>query len=152
MTTFKVETIAAQHAAVVRAEVPPDELPQVFERAFHEVMRVAGEQGIAITGPPFGFYPRMPTETVGVAAGFPVSTPVAPDGDVVPMELPGGRVITGTHIGSYDSIAATYQELMQWAAAEGHGLAGQMWESYLSDPAAEPDTSTWRTLVTWPLA
>lgn len=27
-----------------------------------------------------------------------------------------------------------------------------MWECYLSDPGAEPDPDTWRTLIVWPLA
>jgi hypothetical protein len=27
-----------------------------------------------------------------------------------------------------------------------------MWESYLTDPGAEPDPETWRTLISWPRA
>ena len=51
MTTFTVETIAAQPAAAIRAEVPMAELPGVFDRAFPEVMRAVGVQGVPITGP-----------------------------------------------------------------------------------------------------
>ena len=152
MTTFTVTTIEPQAAAVVRAEVPMEELRAVFDRGFAAVMRVARAQGVAIVGPPFGFYPRMPTDTVEVAVGFPVSGAVAPDGDVTPFELPGGRVVAGTHVGSYESLEATYRALTEWAAAEGHALAGRMWESYLTDPAAQPDPATWRTEITWPLA
>jgi len=152
MPTFTVETIDSQPAAVVRAEVPMDELRSVFDRGFGAVMRVAQAQGVAITGPPFGFYPRMPTDTVEVVVGFPVSAPVAPDGDVTPFELPGGRVVTGLHVGPYESLESTYRELTEWAAAEGHQLAGQMWESYLTDPRAQPDPATWQTRITWPLA
>ena len=47
MTTFTVETIAAQPAAAIRAEVPMAELPGVFDRAFPEVMRAVGVQGVA---------------------------------------------------------------------------------------------------------
>jgi effector-binding domain-containing protein len=97
-------------------------------------------------------YPRMPTETVVMAAGFPVSTPVAPDGDVTPMDLPGGRVITGVHVGSFDALARTCQELTEWAASQGLPLAEQMWESYLTDPEQQPDPATWQTAITWPVA
>jgi effector-binding domain-containing protein len=152
MTTFTVETIDPQPAAVVRAEVPMAELRSVFDRGFGEVMRVAEAQGVAIAGPPFGFYPRMPTDTVEVAVGFPVATEVTPDGDVVPFELPGGRVVTGMHVGPYESLEATYGALTGWAAAKGHSLAGQMWESYLTDPRAQPDPTTWQTKISWPLA
>jgi effector-binding domain-containing protein len=152
MTTFAVTSLDARPAAVVRAEVPMDQLRDVFDRGFGEVMRVAQAQGVAITGPPFGFYPRMPTDTVEVAVGFPVSAPITVEGEVVPFELPGGQVVTGTHVGPYEQLSETYRELTEWAAAEGHALAGHMWESYLSDPRAEPDPATWRTELTWPLA
>lgn len=152
MTRFTVKTIDRQPAAVVRAEVPMEQLRTVFDRGFGEVMRVAEAQGLAITGPPFGFYPRMPTDTVEVAVGFPVSAVVTADGGVTPFELPGGRVVTGIHVGSYDSLEESYRELTEWATAESHSLADHMWESYLTDPAAEPNPATWQTMITWPLA
>jgi effector-binding domain-containing protein len=152
VTTFTVKAVDPQPAAVVRAEVPVEEIRTVFDRGFGQVMRVVEAQDVAITGPPFGFYPRMPSDTVEVAVGFPVSTAIAPDGDVEPLELPGGRVVTGIHVGPYEGLAATYRELMEWAAAGGHSLADPMWEAYLTDPSAQPDPETWQTMITWPLA
>jgi effector-binding domain-containing protein len=93
----------------------------------------------------------MPAETVEVVVGFPVAGPIAAQGEVVPFELPGGRVVTGTHVGPYDTLTNTYEELTAWTQAEGLTLAEGMWESYLSDPSAEPDPATWRTQVVWPL-
>ena len=60
--------------------------------------------------------------------------------------------MTGLHVGSYESLDASYQELTEWAAAEGHSLAGHMWESYLTDPRVDPSPATWRTRISWPLA
>lgn len=151
MTDFAVQTIEAQQAAVIRDEVPMDGLREVFDRGFHAVMQAAEAQGLAITGPPFGFYPRMPGETVAVVVGFPVSAPVEPDSEVGGFELPGGRVITGIHVGPFEALESTYRELAEWASAEALQLAGHMWESYLTDPSAEPDPANWQTLITWPV-
>ena len=151
MTAFTVETIEPQLAAAVHAEVPMEEIRTVFDRGFGAVLRVVEAQGVAISGPPFGFYPRMPTSTVEVAVGFPVASAIAPDGDVRPFELPGGRVVTGIHVGPYESLEASYAELMAWVAGEGHALAGHMWESYLTDPRTQPDPSTWETRIICPL-
>jgi effector-binding domain-containing protein len=150
-TSFELITIEPQHAAVVRAEVPLAELPGVFERAFHAVPEAARAQGLAVTGPPFGFYPRMPGETVEVAAGFPVSGPVAPTGEVTALELPGGRAVYGVHVGPFETLEQSYRALIDWAAAQGVELADRMWESYLTDPEAEPDPARWQTAITWPL-
>jgi effector-binding domain-containing protein len=152
MTTFTVETIEAQPAAVVRATVPMAELRDVFDRGFPAVVQAVEAQGVALVGPPFGFYPSMPGETVEVLVGFPVSSPIAAAGEVEPFELPGGRAVTGTHVGPYEDLERTYGELMAWTQAEGLTLTAGMWESYLSDPAAEPDPATWRTLIVWPVA
>ena len=151
MTDFEVISIEPQHAAVVRAELPMDELPTLFDRAFHEVIAATGELHVAVTGPPFGYYPRQPGATVEVAAGFPVATPITPHGEVTPLELPGGRVVRGVHVGSFDALRETYAELMAWVADRRLAMAGGMWETYLTDPAAEPDPATWRTEITWPL-
>ena len=152
MTTFTVETIEAQAAAGIRSEVPMADLREVFDRGFPAVVQAVGAQGVAIAGPPFGYYPRMPAETVAVVVGFPVAGPITADGEVEPFELPGGRVVTGTHVGPYEALEKTYEELMAWTRAEGLTLAEGMWESYLSDPSAEPDPGLWRTLIVWPLA
>jgi effector-binding domain-containing protein len=152
MTMFTVTTIEGQRAAAVHAEVPIEELRTVFDRGVADVVRVAAAQGVAITGPPFGFYPRKPTDTVEVVVGFPVSAPVTPDSDVIPFELPAGRVVTGIHVGPYEDLEASYRKLTGWVAAQGLSLADHMWESYLTDPRAEPDPATWQTRITCPLA
>lgn len=68
-----------------------------------------------------------------------MSAAVTPDGEVSPFELPGGRVVTGIHVGAYESLATSDRQLTEWAAAEGHSLAAHMWESYLTDPRAALD-------------
>ncbi len=123
MTTFTVKDQARQSAAAIRAEVPMAELRSVFDRAFGAVMAAVGKQGVSITGPPFGFYPRMPTETVEVVVGFPVSGPVTPDGEVVPFELPGGPAISGVHVGPYERLEQCYSDLEAWAPRVGERAA-----------------------------
>lgn len=141
-----------QEAIAVRGEVPMAELPAFFGRAFADAARAAQASGVQIVGPPFGFYPGMPSDTVVVEAGFPVSGPARADGEAHPFTLPGGRAARVVHVGPYDTMERTYAQLQSWMAAEGLRPAAGMWESYLSDPETEPDPATWRTLIVWPLA
>jgi len=64
----------------------------------------------------------------------------------------GGEVVTGMHVGSYDTLGETYVELTESAAAEGLALADHMWEFSLSDPEEELNPATWQTMVRWPPA
>ena len=128
------------------------ELPGIFHRAFSEVFPAVAGQGIPIVSAPFGYYPTMPGETVSVEAGVVVARPIEAVGEVAPGTLPSGRAAHVVHVGSYDSMEQTYAEIQRWAAETGEDLGPGAWEMYLSDPQAEPDPSTWRTEIFWPLA
>ena len=104
-------------------------------------------RGTPPTHEPFAYYPTTPSATIEVEAGFAVDEPIAPSGEVVPSQLPGGTVVGGIHIGPYEKLAETYTAMGDWAATQGLTLSGPMWEVYLSDPQQEPDASTWRTEI-----
>jgi len=143
--------MAPSPAAVVRDTMATSELPSFFGRAFGAVAAAAAAQGVELVGEPFAFYPGAPTDVIEVAAGFRVPTAFQPSGEVVPMELPGGRVVIAVHVGPYDTMDKTYKEIHTWMAARRLTPAGHMWEVYLSDPSTQPDPSTWRTQIIWPV-
>lgn len=138
--------------AVVHERVPMNELREFFGRAFGEVMAAARNQGVQLTGPPFGLYRGMPSDTVDVEAGFPVSAPFTAGAGVVAGTLPACQAFEATHIGPYDTLTSTYDGIQERMKEQGFSPADLMWEYYLSDPATEPDPATWKTLVVWPVA
>ncbi|HET9732195.1 MAG TPA: GyrI-like domain-containing protein [Acidimicrobiales bacterium] len=148
----EIVELEPQEAIAVRGEVAFDELPAFFERAFRESAEAASASGVDIVGPPFGFYPEMPTETVVVEAGFPVSARPEPHGSAHRLVLPGGRAVRATHVGPYEAMARSYGELRAWMAQQHLEPAVGMWECYLSDPETETDPATWRTQIVWPIA
>ncbi|NNE96698.1 MAG: GyrI-like domain-containing protein [Acidimicrobiales bacterium] len=141
-----------QQAVAVRGNVAVNDMPRFFERAFVACFKAAGEAGIDIAGPPFGFYPGMPGETVVIEAGFPVSAPIAEMGDVHPLELPGGKAVEVIHVGPFEAMKETYAALQTWMAEKGLQPAAGMWEIYLTDPQTEPDQSKWQTKIVWPIS
>ena len=150
MNPCEIVELEPQPAAVVQGQVPMAELPAFFGRAFGAVMEEVGRQGLDIVGPPFGYYREAPTQLIDVAAGFPVSAAIRPEGEVAPLLLPGGRALTVEHVGPYDTLQQTYGELATWAEKNGLVTEDVMWESYLTDPDTEPPEN-WQTRITWPL-
>jgi len=147
----EVVELDPQDAIAVRGNVVNTDLPSFFERAFATVAAAVESSGAEIVGPPFGFYPEMPTANVVVEAGFPVSKPVEGVADAHPLVLPGGRVVQAVHVGPYETMEETYVELQSWMDQQGLRPAVGMWECYLSDPRTEPDPATWRTKIIWPI-
>lgn len=153
MRTLSTELVELQpqEAVAVRGVVTRDELPAFLERAFGTVAAAVHAAGAEIAGPPFGYYPELPTDVVRVEAGFVVSDHVEAVGNAHPLLLPGGRAVRAMHIGPYDTLERTYGELRRWMSERGLSPADAMWECYLSDPVTEPDPADWRTLVVWPV-
>lgn len=152
MDDVRIVDHVACDTAVVRVQIPLADLPAFFARAYPAVLAVLAGQGRAPVGPPFAWYAGPPTDEVYLEAGFPVDAPIEATGEVVPSHLPGGRAATAVHVGPYSTMTATYDMLRGWILAHGLIPTVAMWETYLTDPAADPDPSTWRTEIHWPIS
>jgi effector-binding domain-containing protein len=140
-----VVPVEAVPTAVVRAEVPADGLPALFDAAFSRLPPALAEQGVRPVGAAFALYHRPPSATVAVEVGFAVDREVRPDGDVGPGVLPGGRVARMVHAGGFDGLAGAWQRLSAWAQEQGLTPAGAFWEVYLTRPSPDMDPAELRT-------
>ena len=152
METYDIhsQTGQAQPAAVMTAALPVAEIGPWLAKAYGTVASVITAHGAYPAGPPFARYHRLAEDRFAVEAGFPVSTPIEADGDVLPSQLPGGPVAVTVHIGPYEQMAPAYEALASWVTSHGGEPAGDPWEVYFTDPASEPDPATWRTEVVQP--
>ena len=152
MGTYEVisGTRTAQPAAVCVATLPVGELPAWLGRAFSTVAGFLAAHGTHPVGPPFARYRQLGGGRFEVAAGFPVPTSIEGAGDVQALVLPGGAAASTVHVGPYDAMVPGYQAVAAWVTEHGGDVVGDPWEVYLSDPAAQPDPSTWRTEIIQP--
>jgi effector-binding domain-containing protein len=128
-----------------------------------EILGWLAARGIEPAGAPFLRYNVIDMERrLDIEAGVPVFATVAGDGEVVADVLPAGSYATVTHVGPYDQLAEVTAALLAWA--DEHALAwdttttddGERWgcrlEIYKTNPAAEPDVTTWETELAFRLA
>lgn len=133
--------LQAQHVAVVRGRVDPEEMKDFLGGAFGEVISVLDEQGLHPTGAPFGRYRMAEEGGFEVEVGFPCNDVVKPQGRVEASELPGGRVARTMHVGAYDQVGNAYEAAVRWLTDEGYVTVGAPWECYLDGPEVpEPRT------------
>jgi effector-binding domain-containing protein len=149
----KLETIERQHVATVRLEVDATQVSAALAGVLGEVVAAVTEQGAEMTGPPFSRYHEIDTakNRIDLEAGIPVKAPIRPSGRVKPSELPGGRVAATWHIGSFTHLQQSYDRLEKWLAEQELRARGGFWEVYWTDPGLEPDPSSWRTQILWPV-
>lgn len=142
--------VEPQHVAVVRKKVSISELRDVFDRGFPAVIDVLERQSIEPIGPGLALYHGLPGDTVDVSVGFPTAAAIEAEGDVQPAMLPGGEVARLEHIGAYERLPQSYEQLQNWMA-DRMLLPGQtIWEVYVTEPAGgDPDALV--TQLNWPV-
>jgi effector-binding domain-containing protein len=98
-------------------------------------------------GPPFARYIAF-GHRVQAEVGFPFVGRLVEDGHVYRTELPGGRAVTATHAGPYETIGTTWDAARAWIDEQGLEVAGPAWESYLTGPE---DPGPPVTEIYWPI-
>lgn len=153
---------AAQPYAGISAWVTMTSIGSVADR-IPEIFGWLGGRGLAPAGPPFFRYHVIDMEReLLVEVGVPVAIPIDGEGGVRGGTLPAGRFVVMTHTGAPATLVAATGLLLGWAAERGLAWdvertdKGEQWgcrlESYLTNPADEPDTSKWETQLAFRLA
>jgi effector-binding domain-containing protein len=148
----EIQVRCEQPALVVGIRCAPAELGLHLSTAFAQVGRAIVSAGGHVVGPPFARYLDLEDGHFVVEAGIPTGTAQAGEGDVVPVTLPGGAVATTMHVGPYERLGLAHERLRAAVIEAGREPAGPPWESYVMDPASEPDSDKWRTLLQLPIA
>jgi len=73
---------------------------------------------------------RMSPPPFDVEIGVQVSVPIAPEGDVVASEIPGGRAATVTYWGTYDGLGAAHAAIHQYCRDNALKFGAFNWELY----------------------
>jgi effector-binding domain-containing protein len=160
--TPEIETRTEQPYVAVRARVTMDGIAAFAVRT-SEVFDWLGARGLKPAGPPFFRYNVIDmARELEMETGVPIATAVDGDDDVVAGVLPAGRYATVTHTGHPSELVGVTGALLDWAAEQGltwdmsPSEDGERWgarlEFYLTDPAEEPDMSTWQTQLAFRLA
>jgi hypothetical protein len=118
---------------------------QLWAEAYGEVGRMIGEQGLVPSGMPFAVN-HVWDEANGLFE-IEFGIPVESDGN----EIGGGKVIMASYYGDYHDIYLAHDAAEAYCAKHGLQIRGASWEVYVTDPAAEPDTSRWLTEVYYPV-
>lgn len=146
----EITTIEPRPTAVVIGTMKMAELGNFFDSSYHRVAEALQRQGVT-PHEAFGFYPRMPTDSIEVEVGFTTSEPISPDGDVVASQLPGGEIVHATYVGAYEGLSGAYGELIEWLQAQGRQPGPAMWEVYVTEPTPDADPNSMVTEVYWTL-
>lgn len=148
---YKIEKIQTDDQPVfcIRTTCRVDELPQIIGKSYGQIMQVLAKYGEQASGAPYVAYFNMDMQALQVELGFPVSKPLAAQGEVVPGSIPGGTKLTTLYTGPYDKMVPAYEQLGQYAKDNGFEPNGVAYEYYLTGPETPIDQH--QTRIVFPL-
>lgn len=124
-----------------------DAIGAALARSYASIMQYAGSAGLQPAGAPYAMYPDWKGATTGLVAGMPMTAADAGDGTVVGTSMAPGRVLVIDYYGPYEFACLAYKAMDAHVAATKAAYSGTSWESYVTDPASEPDKRKWLTRV-----
>jgi effector-binding domain-containing protein len=145
--TPEIVELPERHAAVVGIDGPVEDMPRLMGEAFGLTAQAITGSGAVIAGPPFARYHGF-GERIQAEVGFPFTGSLVTTDRVKESILPGGRLVTSTHVGPYEEIAGAWDRAAAWMREHELKATGAPWECYLTGPD-EPGPPI--TEIYWPL-
>lgn len=159
-TDIRVEHRPERPAVSIPIEVPMSQ----WDRAnalVGELMEWMPEHQAQPVGPPFFQHRRVGDldTPFDLSVGFELTAATDGDDRVRTDPMPAGRYLVGLHHGHPDRIVESHQALLTYGAEHGihprHGtdtgpmtFAG-LYETYLTDPAQQPDLEQWQVEIAY---
>jgi effector-binding domain-containing protein len=150
-TGFKVRDRGPALILSQRTTVRLATIGEAIGAGFAEVYGFLAPQAVA-SGEPFVIYHGAPgpgDRPFEIEICAPISRTIDPPAGWAVVELPAGTFASVVHVGSYDSLGVTYDELERWIAGRDLAIAGPPREIYLSEPSTPPADT--RTVVEFPV-
>jgi len=144
--------VPAQHAAVIRLNIPRAEIQQKMGPAMMEVWQTVSGLGVAPVGAMFSYHFAFDPATFDFEVGLPVAAPITPTGRVIASVRPACRIMRTIYRGPYEGLGPAWGEFNRLVKEQGHTIGGTMWESYLKGPESSPDPAKWETELNRPIA
>lgn len=155
ITEPKLEYRDEQPYVAIRKQVTMQELGSLVP-LWDELFAWLGSKGVTPAGAPFWRYLVVDMEAqLDIETGVPVATAVPGEGHITAGVFPAGRYAVLVYTGPYEGgglVEATGALLawgkkngIVWQASEGEKVWKARIESYLTDPAEEPDPQKWET-------
>lgn len=130
----EIRTVDASPTAVVARQTTWRAFPRLWGTLLDEVYAFVRGGGTTQTGHNVMLYRD---DVPNVEIGVQVAGSFAPAGNVIASELPGGRVATTVHRGSYADLGLAHAAVIRWCVDNGVERTTTRWEIY-GDPLPDP--------------
>ena len=150
----KVEITKTQEiiGLAIKDSANANTMGQKMSEMYGELMTYTFKKKIQMAGYPFTIWYSWDMDKPMVfAAAIPMIKKYDGKGRIFPIKIAPTEAVTALHKGSYNSSDFTWMAIDEFIKEHKLVSAGDPWETYITDPTNEPDTSKWETRLYWPI-
>jgi effector-binding domain-containing protein len=131
--------LAATPLLVVSESAPPEGIAKAYADGFAQIMKFMAKNKLHQAGAPLGIGGEATPGSYKFDAGIPVDRGdmLSADG-VRAIQSYSGKALKTTHVGAYDGLAKTQDQLLAYIAVHGYTPKGPILSSFVDDPGTTP--------------
>jgi len=138
----KVRETGSCTVAFIAMKGPYSQIAEAFDKLYGWI----GEKGYIPAGPPSGVYFNVPGQVPDGELAWELRSPVAGDTAASALneqglgvkKLDSVQVATTMHKGPFDTVAQTYEAMVNWINENGYEIVGPPDEVYITNPQDTP--------------
>jgi effector-binding domain-containing protein len=124
-----------------------------FGSRYGEINTYLAADGANLSAPPLAIFHKWDEENkmTNVEVALACESKKPGSKRVVKRDFYSGKVVKGSFYGPYSGTGAVHYAIEDYMNSNALEMAGSPWESYVTDPATEPDTLKWLTEIYYPV-
>lgn len=131
--------LTAAPLLVVTETAPLDGIAKAYGDAFGQIGKFMAKNKLHQAGAPLGIDDEMNSGSYKFDAGIPVDRgDVASAENVRVTQSYAGKALKTTHVGAYDGLSKTHDQLLAYMAAHGYKPSGPTFSWFVDDPGNTP--------------
>lgn len=138
-------------ALVIFDSTTVDGIGNLLAKNYSKLMKYIIKKGYAISGAPFAVYHNWdPDGFIKISAAIPLHGKFKGRNEITKFSIEAGKAISLKHFGGYDT-GKSHLAIEEYITDFNLQTKDFIWESYITDPVMEPDSSKWQTDIYYPL-
>jgi effector-binding domain-containing protein len=131
--------LTATPIVVVTETAPLDGIAKAYGEGFGQIAKFMAKNKLHQAGAPLGIDDEMTSGSYKFEAGIPVDRgDVAGADGVRVVQSYAGKALKTTHVGAYEGLAKTHDQLLAFMAVHGYSAKGPIFSSFIDDPGNTP--------------
>jgi len=139
----------------LKHQMSPKDLAAVsiqMNKMYSDISGLMKKMKIEATGAPLCVFPKFSEESMEMICGIPVKEGTKINNPKFKLEkTTEGKAVKAVHMGSYNTMAGTHDQISKYMTYKHLQFAGSPWEVYITKPETEKDTSKWVTEIYYPV-